>query len=137
VTLALDTTALVARYLTGPHRDVALAAMAADGDWCASALALREALVLAERVPEDGYERRALQGALHDDWARLHVVPVDDRCLDRAAELGRLHPVRSADAIHLAAADRLPRPVTYCTFDPAQIPVALALGLDVRSLQSP
>ena len=26
---------------------------------------------------------------LRDDWERIHVVPVDQRCLDRAAELGR------------------------------------------------
>jgi hypothetical protein len=31
----------------------------------------------------------------------------------------------------LAAADRLPRPLTFATFDPAQIPVALALGFEV------
>jgi hypothetical protein len=41
--------------------------------------------------------------------------------------------VRTVDAIHLAAADRLPRPVTFCTFDPRQIPVALSLGFDVVS----
>ena len=35
------------------------------------------------------------------------------------------------DAVHLAAADRLPAPVTFLTFDPSQIPVALALGLQV------
>jgi hypothetical protein len=35
------------------------------------------------------------------------------------------------DAIHLAAADRLPRPVRFATFDPSQIPVALALGFQV------
>jgi hypothetical protein len=37
------------------------------------------------------------------------------------------------DALHLAAADRLPRPLTYLTFDPGQIPVALALGFEVAS----
>jgi hypothetical protein len=41
--------------------------------------------------------------------------------------------VRTVDAIHLAAADRLPRPTTYLTFDPGQIPVAMALGYDVTS----
>ena len=38
---------------------------------------------------------------------------------------------RTVDALHLAAADRLPRPITYLTFDPAQIPVALALGFSI------
>jgi len=55
------------------------------------------------------------------------------RCLDRAAELCREHPLRTVDALHLAAADRLPGPVTFVTFDPRQIPVALALGFQVVS----
>jgi len=133
VTLALDTTGLLARYLSGPHREVALAASAADPDWCASALALTEALMLAEHVTDSAIEQRALRGAVLDDWQRIHVVPVDAACLDRAAELGRTHPLRTPDAVHLAAADRLPRPVTYCTFDSRQIPVALALGFTVAS----
>ena len=45
----------------------------------------------------------------------------------------REQPLRLADALHLAAADRLPRPVTFVTFDPMQIPVALSLGFDVVS----
>ncbi|HTH06609.1 MAG TPA: PIN domain-containing protein, partial [Ilumatobacteraceae bacterium] len=66
-------------------------------------------------------------------WDRYAVVPIDQRCLDRAAALMRDQPLRLADALHLAAADRLPRPITYVTFDPAQIPVALSLGFDVIS----
>jgi hypothetical protein len=107
--------------------------MAVDEDWCASALALSEVLVLAERVGAFEGERDALRRAVRDDWERVHVVPIDQPCLDRAAELGRTQPVRTVDAIHLAAADRLPRPLTYCTFDSRQIPVALALGFDVLS----
>src|SRR5258707_1147998 len=59
--------------------------------------------------------------------------PAPRRCLDRATDLGRSHPIRTIDALHLAAADRLPRPVTYATFDSRQIPVALALGFTVVS----
>jgi predicted nucleic acid-binding protein len=133
VTLALDTSALLARYLGGPAREVVLTAMAADGDWCASALARSEALMMVDRVTELAGEQRALRAAVLDDWERIHVVPVDGRCLDRAAELGRTQPIRTVDAIHLAAAERLPPPITYCTFDPRQIPVALALGFTVAS----
>jgi predicted nucleic acid-binding protein len=133
VTVALDTSALVARYLGGPTRAVVLDAMAADPDWCASALAVSEALVLVERVTELSGERVALRRAILDDTDRLTIVPVDQRCLDRATDLGRQHPLRTVDAIHLAAADRLPRPLTYVTFDSRQIPIALALGFDVAS----
>jgi predicted nucleic acid-binding protein len=133
VTLALDTTALLARYLDGPFRSVVLEAMRVDRDWCASALALSEAMMLVERLGDDPSRTDELRAAIRDDWERVWVVPVDRRCLDRAAELGRTQPVRTTDAIHLAAADRLPRPVRYATFDPSQIPVALALGFEVVS----
>ncbi len=132
MTLALDTSALLSRYVSGPTHALTLDAMAADPDWCASALALTEALMLVDRLGDDPGQRDDLRRALRDDWERIHVVPVDQACLDRAAELGRTHPLRTVDAIHLAAADRLPRPTTFATFDPPQIPVALALGFDGR-----
>ncbi len=131
MTLALDTSGWLARFLDGPTHDVTVAAMRADHDWCASALVLTESLMLLERLGDDPERTDALRRAVRDDWERVHVVPVDQQCLDRAAELGRTQPLRTVDAIHLAAADRLPRPVTFVTFDPAQIPVALSLGYTV------
>jgi predicted nucleic acid-binding protein len=133
VTLALDTSALLGRYLSGPHQRVVVDAMAADPVWCASALALAEALGLVDRVCDLPTDRDRLRRAIRDDWERIHVVPVDQRCLDGAAELCREQPLRTVDALHLAAAARLPQPVTFVTFDPRQIPVALALGFAVAS----
>lgn len=137
MTVFLDTTALLARFLDGPAQDVALEVMAADRDWCASALALSESLMLVDRLGDDPQRTDELRRAIRDDWDRIHIVPVDQRCLDRAAELGRTQPIRTVDAIHLAAADRLPRPLRFVTFDPGQIPVALAMGFDVVSTDSP
>ena len=131
--LALDSSALLARYLGGATRSVVLDAMADDVDWCASALALSEVLTLIERASTLESERDELRRAVRDDWERINVVPVDQVCLDRAAEIGRTQPVRTVDAIHLAAADRLPKPITFCTFDPRQIPVAISLGFIVAS----
>lgn len=133
MTLALDTSALLGRYLSGPHRSIVLEAMAADPVWCASALAQTEALGMVDRVCDIPTDGDRVRRALRDDWERVHVVPVDQRCLDRAAELTREQPLRTVDALHLAAADRLPRPTTFLTFDPRQIPVALALGFEVIS----
>ena len=133
MTLALDTSALLGRYLSGPHRRVVLDAMADDDLWCASALARAEALGLVDRVCDLSTDGDRVRRALRDDWERIHVVPLDQACLDQAAELTREHPLRTVDALHLAAASRLPGPVTYATFDPRQIPVALALGFRVAS----
>ncbi len=131
--LALDTTAFIVRYLDHPGRDLVEQLMANDHDWCVSALALAEALAIVDRVTIDPVTADELRRSIRDDWGRMTVVPVDHACLERAAELARLHPIRIADAIHLGAADRLPRPTTFLTFDAAQMPVAEALGLLVMS----
>ena len=133
MTLVLDASALVARHLAIPARAVAVEAMQADPEWCASALALTEALVLIDRLTDDPDLREDLEDAVRLDWDRVAVVPLDAACLDRAADLARSQPLRLSDALHLAAADRLPRPLRFVTFDPGQIPVAVSLGFDVVS----
>ena len=133
MTLVLDASALVARHLAIPARTVAVEAMRADPDWCASALALTEALVLIDRLTDDPVLRQDLEDAVRLDWDRVAVVPLDTACLDRATDLARAQPLRLSDALHLAAADRLPRPLRFVTFDPGQIPVAVSLGFDVVS----
>ena len=133
MTLYLDSTALVARHVEGPGRASANEAMTSDTTWCASAVALTEALVLIDKLTDEAVLRSELEDLIRRDWDRVHVVPIDQTCLDRAAELARAQPLRLSDALHLAAADRLPRPLGFLTFDAAQIPVALSLGLDVIS----
>lgn len=132
MTVFCDASALVARWLPGPARAIVRDALSSDNDWCACALARFEAVTLADRMADPG-QAAALRRLLRDDWDRLWVVPVDNVCLDRATALAHVHPLQIVNAIHLAAADRLPRPLTYVTFDPHQIPVAMALGFDVTS----
>lgn len=133
MTVAFDTSALLAIAVEGPQRAVVLDALDRDPVWCASAIALTEALPAIDRLTEQAILRADLEDAIRLVWDHLHVVPVDQRCLDRAAALSRLQPVRLTDAIHLAAAERLPGPVRFVTFDPAQIGVALGLEFDVVS----
>ena len=133
MTLALDTSALLALVVEGTQRAIVLDALNSDPVWCASAMALTEALPAIDRLTDEPILRADLEDAVRLAWDHLHIVPVDQRCLDRAATLSRLQPVRLTDAIHLAAAERLPAPVRFITFDPAQIGVAIGLGLDVVS----
>lgn len=133
MTLALDTSALLALSVAGPQRAVVLESMRADPTWCASALALTEALPAIDRLTDEAVLRADLEDAIRLAWDHIHIVPIDQRCLDRAANLSRLQPVRLTDAIHFAAAERLPEPVTFVTFDPAQIGVAIGLGFEVVS----
>ncbi len=129
--LALDTSALLRRYVRAPGRDLVLAAMAEDEDWCASAVALTETLVVLHRLALRPSEQEGLWRAAREDFESFWVVPTDARCLSRAAEIGATYGTRIVDALHLAAADRLPGPVRYCTFDRHQIPAAAGLGFEV------
>ena len=133
VTVALDTSALLALAIDGAQRGIVLAALDDDPVWSASALTLAEALPAIDRLTDETVLRADLEDAVRLTWDHLHVVPVDQRCLDRAAGLARIQPLRLASAIHLAAAERMPTPVRFVTFDPAQIGVALGLGYDVVS----
>ena len=127
----LDTSAVLALHLDVAARATVIAAM--EATVCTCALALTEALAIVDRLTDDLLVRADLEDELRLQWDRYHVVPLDQRCLDRATVLVREQPLRLADALHLAAADRLPRPVRYVTLDPMQIPVALSLGFDVAS----
>lgn len=133
MSIALDTSALLARYLDGPARQPILAEMESDTEWCVSAVVRAEAHMLAERIGLDRERLATLRSAIDADLDRCWIIPVDGRCLATAAEIGRAHPVRTIDALTLAAASRLPTPVRFATLDPAQIPAALALGFDVIS----
>lgn len=133
MTLYLDASALVALHIDTPARPVVVDAMSSDGDWCTSGLTLMEALALVDRVLDQPVLRSDLEDLVRLTWDRLAIVPVDQRCIDRATVLMREQPLRLSDALHLAAADRLPRPVRFLTFDPSQIPVALSLDFDVIS----
>jgi uncharacterized protein len=131
VTLAVDTSALLRRYVRTAGHGLVTEAMDDDPIWCASSLARAETLQAMHHVAATPGQHDALWSALRHDWERFHVVPVDDRCLARAVEIGATFRVRSTDAIHLAAADRLPAPIRYLTFDRRQIPAAAGLGFEV------
>ena len=129
----LDTSALLAVAVDGPMRVITLDALATEAVWSASAMALTEALPAIDRLTDDAILRLDLEDAVRLVWDHLHVVPVDQRCLDRAAALSRTQPVRLSDAIQFASAERMPGPIRFVTFDPVHIGVALGLGFDVVS----
>ena len=133
MTLYVDSSALVRRYVRDRHRSVVLEAMADDDAWCASALVRSETQLALHRAAVSSRQQRALWGALRDEWEAFWVVPLDDRCMAQAVEVGATYGVRMVDAVHLAAAARLPGPVRYLTFERQQIPAAAALGFEVLS----
>lgn len=135
MTLALDSSALLKRYLAEPGHELVSRYLESDSVWCASVLASTEVQLALHRVASGPNEQQELWSAFREDWSRVAVVPIDQRCLARAVEIGAMFQLGTVDAIHLAAADRLPQPLTYLTFDSHQIPAALGLGFEVVSTQ--
>ena len=133
MTLVLDTTALLAWHLDHVDRAIVVDAAASDPDWCSSEIALTEVLAICDRVTLDPDLSAVLRASIVHTWDFVNVVPVDADCLARAGELARDHPLRLTDAIHLAAAERLPPPVRFVTFDANQMPVAQLLGFELIS----
>jgi uncharacterized protein len=131
MTLAIDPSALIARYVAGPDRALVNDTMAHDPTWCASDLARTEVMLALHRLAGSEILANDLRAAARADFDAFVLVPVNERCIARATELGAAYGLRTVDAIHLAAADRLPRPVRYLTLDRHQIPAAASLGLDL------
>ena len=129
----LDTSALLRRYLADRHRPMVMDAMTGADHWAASSLARTELQIALHHAASSASVQAELWAAVRDDWEALWEIPVDGRCLARAAEIGARYGLAVADAIHLAAADRLPRPVRFVTFERQQIPAAADLGFEVVS----
>ncbi|MBA3382001.1 MAG: type II toxin-antitoxin system VapC family toxin [Actinobacteria bacterium] len=133
--LVLDASALVKRYVEEAGTSEVIRLMAEDSKWCAAALCRTETQVTLCHLGLGETVERQLGRLLHADWEHFLVVPVDDLCLASAAEIGCERRLRTLDAIHLAAADRLPRPFTFVTFDVRQADAARALAFEVTGVQ--
>jgi predicted nucleic acid-binding protein len=134
--LFLDTSALLKRYVDEDGTGIIVAAMAGDHVWMASALAGAETEVAIARLPVADDERARQLRRYEEDWEHFRIVPVDAECVGVAAHIATEQGIRIVDAIHLAAAMRLPRPFRFLTFDPDQADAARALGFDVRGVGS-
>ena len=119
------------RYVRETQSDFVLRAMASDLAWAACAVAAVEAhLTLCARFGEP-LAREAARRNLEVDWARFAVVPLQEVVLVRAIEIGCQTRIRTLDALHLAAAERLSSGVTLLTFDERQAAAARELGFTV------
>lgn len=132
----LDTSALVKRYALESGSDAVLRFMEDDSEWAASSLARTEAEVTLCHLGSQGRNGSPVRRRLREDWDRFVAVPVDTACLSKAAEVGCEHRIRTLDAIHLAAALRLPGQITFLSFDRRQSAVAEVLGLDAPDLET-
>lgn len=129
--LAIDSSALLRRYVADRQRPLVMTAMAGAPVWAASALARSEVMLALHQGASSRAGQQEAWSAVRDDWEALWEIPVDGRCLARATEIGARYGITLVTAIHLAAADRLPRPVRFLTLDRRQIPAAADLGFEL------
>ena len=106
--LYVDTSALVKLYVE-EEGAAAMRRRAVGAAFVAtSALAWPEGLAMLARRRREGLlsldEHAELRRRFHADWAAMSVVDLDGRVLEIVDRLVVAHPLRGADAVHLASA---------------------------------
>ncbi len=134
-----DTSALLKRYVAEADSDAVTALWKKATKMAASQILYGElAAAFARRRRELPASAAALDQAqqmFRNDWTGIHRIPVDDEINRRVDELLTRHPLRGADAIHLASAvllrDLSQDAVTFACADVALVKAARAEGLSV------
>jgi uncharacterized protein len=99
LTLYLDSSALVKRYVAEAGSDDVVKAMDEADVWSSCRLAFVET-IRAVGLRAGARGTRKVKG----DWWNVDVVEIDRRLSERAAELALSAELRTLDALHLAAA---------------------------------
>ena len=131
MSLYVDSSALLKRYVDEPDSDVADSLLRSDS----SLLTARHTIVEVRRNLTRlvaGRELASARSAFARDLEVLSIIELDEVTCDGAAQIAEVTGVRTRDALHLAAAQRIGGPaVPFLTFDVRQAQAARALGLTV------
>lgn len=132
----LDASALVKLIVAEAGSDVADAAWGrASGRYAAihGYAELRAAVAAARRAGRIGPEQwTTARRELEKLWARVIAVQLDETLVREAGDLAERHALRAADAIHLAAAQRIASgPTAFVAFDARLCEAAAVEGLIV------
>jgi predicted nucleic acid-binding protein len=106
--LYVDTSALAKLYVEEAGTERMRARAVAAEAVASSVLTWFEGLAMLARRNREGLitaeEHQALRRQFHVDWSALAAVDLDGRVLELADRLVHEHPLRGADAVHLASA---------------------------------
>jgi predicted nucleic acid-binding protein len=131
VTLYLDSSALVKRYVLEEGTEAAQGVLLSDTEWVTGRHTFVEVALAIDRRLGDA-EGSAARASFERDWGRTFVVALDDTVCRRAVDIGVSTGARSMDALHLAAAERAGgRSVPIVTFDVRLGVAARALGFAI------
>jgi len=132
LSLYLDSSALLKRYVQEPESAACDQYLLADTDWITARLTSVEVRRNLARLL-GGASLTAARAAFAADWTRIHVVEIDEGTCELAAQIAEVTGCRSLDAIHLAAATRVggAGALTVLTWDIRRAQAARKLGLAV------
>jgi predicted nucleic acid-binding protein len=128
MSLYLDTSALLKRYVAEDDSDSCERMLLADPAWITARHTWVEVLRNLAKLLR-GAERIRMKKVFRSDWDRMHIVEIDTRTCERAGELAETLQVRTLDALHLAAAERAGAgTLAFVTYDLRQAQAARSLG---------
>ena len=131
MTLYVDSSAILKRYVDEPDSDLADELLASDAD----VVTARHTSVEVRRNLARLLSGRALadsRAAFLDDLASFAIVELDAHTVDLAAGISEQTGARTLDSLHLGAAQRAGGPpITFLTFDVRQAQTARTLGYTV------
>jgi len=131
VSLYVDTSALLKRYVAEDDSDACERILLGDPSWVTARHTWVEVVRNLAKLLA-GSERSRMKRIFAADWGRFHVVELDETTCRRAGELAETLQVRTLDALHLAAAERAGGPaLTFLTYDIRQAQSARSLGWTV------
>ncbi len=127
----MDSSALLKRYIDEPDSEAAEALLRSDP----SLLTARHTIVEVRRNLArllDETDAAAARSAFTQDLRVFSIVELDEVTCETAAAIAEMTRVRTLDALHLAAAQRVGgSAVPFLTFDLRQAQAARTLGLIV------
>ena len=91
------------------NREFLIEEMDFEEKWIASELVKTEMLLALRHGAVSPHD--AVARSFRSDWESFYVIPLDSKCLNRAAHFGAQFGLKMVDALHLAAIDRIPRPL--------------------------
>ena len=130
MTLYVDSSALLKRYVDEPDSDRAVELLTTDPTLVTGRHTVVEVRRNLARVlsPTDATAARA---AFATDLTSFSIVELDANTCELAATIAEQTLVRTLDALHLGAARRLGTNLTFVTFDVRQAQAARSLGFAV------
>ncbi len=130
MTLYVDSSALLKRYIQEPDSDRVDELLSSDSDLVTArhtVVEVRRNLV-RQLTPAEATAARASFSA---ELAHISILELDAATCELAATLAEQTGVRALDALHLGAARRLGTGLSFLTFDVRQAEAARSLGFRV------